>query len=65
MFGTSGSIQVGDPAPNEIAGERYMQDAWVAFIRDPYKGLTNFGWPVYNPNSESISSGTHACETLN
>ena len=41
-----------------------MQDAWVSFIRDPYKGLTNFGWPVYNPNSEYISRAGRIHVTL-
>jgi hypothetical protein len=31
-----------------------MQAAWVAFARDPQKGLSNFGWPAYSPTSESL-----------
>ena len=31
-----------------------MQTAWVAFARDPQTGLSNFGWPKYDPNTESL-----------
>jgi hypothetical protein len=30
-----------------------MQSAWVAFARDPTKGLLNFGWPLYNTDPKS------------
>ena len=39
--------------PDELAISKYMQSAWVAFARDPAKGLLNFGWPLYDPNPRS------------
>ena len=26
----------------------------MAFARDPQQGLTNYGWPRYNPNTASL-----------
>ncbi|EKM81263.1 hypothetical protein AGABI1DRAFT_127276 [Agaricus bisporus var. burnettii JB137-S8] len=40
--------------PEEIALSNYMQSAWVAFARDPQNGLTDFGWPMYDPASDSL-----------
>jgi hypothetical protein len=31
-----------------------MQSGWVAFARDPQKGLSDFGWPMYNPTTNSL-----------
>lgn len=33
---------------------KLMQGAWAAFARDPAKGLTNYGWPEYNPDTSSL-----------
>jgi hypothetical protein len=33
-----------------------MQNAWVAFARDPTKGLLNYGWPLYNADPKSNAS---------
>lgn len=52
IFGT-GELVSGTPnseRENEFA--RYMASAWVAFASDPKEGLTKFGWPQYNPDSE-------------
>ena len=38
----------------EIALSRYIQAAWVAFARNPSKGLLEFGWPIYNRNTSSL-----------
>ncbi|KAF9012651.1 carboxylesterase [Cyathus striatus] len=40
--------------PEEVALSKYIQSAWVAFARDPQKGLLEFGWPMYNPNTTSL-----------
>ena len=42
--------------PDELAISKYMQSAWVAFARDPAKGLLDFGWPLYDPNPTSNAS---------
>jgi hypothetical protein len=42
--------------PDELALSKYMQSAWVAFARDPAKGLLNFGWPLYDPDPASNAS---------
>jgi carboxylesterase type B len=33
---------------------KYMQGAWVAFAKDPVNGLSNYGWPVYNPEGDTL-----------
>lgn len=54
VFGTYNQSTEIAKTPEEIALSRYMQSAWVAFARDPQKGLSNFGWPMYNPTSDSL-----------
>lgn len=39
-------------AENEMIA--LMQGAWAAFARDPAGGLTKYGWPEYNPNTNSL-----------
>jgi carboxylesterase type B len=36
------------PRPAERAAMAYLQNAWAAFVLDPHKGLTEFGWPSYS-----------------
>ncbi|KAJ3557787.1 hypothetical protein NP233_g11658 [Leucocoprinus birnbaumii] len=54
VFGTYNQSTAIPKTQDEIALSRYMQSAWVAFARDPQKGLSNFGWPAYNPTSQSL-----------
>jgi carboxylesterase type B len=54
VFGTYSQITDIPQTPDEIALSRYIQSAWVAFARDPKKGLSGFGWPMYNPTSSSL-----------
>ncbi|BFZ56064.1 hypothetical protein PYCC9005_003106 [Savitreella phatthalungensis] len=30
-----------------------MQGGWAAFIRDPARGLTQYGWPLYDPSNNA------------
>ncbi|KAF5354783.1 hypothetical protein D9756_005569 [Leucocoprinus leucothites] len=54
VFGTyNQSVEI-PKTPEEIALSNYMQNAWVAFARDPQEGLLNFGWPNYSPASQSL-----------
>jgi len=54
VFGTINSVRQRDPEPYELQAQDYLQEAWVAFIKNPRQGLKDFGWPSYNPNSKSI-----------
>lgn len=31
-----------------------MQDLWLAFMKDPIKGLPQQGWPAYAPGGNAI-----------
>ncbi|GLB37854.1 putative type-B carboxylesterase lipase family protein [Lyophyllum shimeji] len=42
------------PTPTEVALSRYVQRAWVAFARDPTRGLLGYGWPPYDPKTSSL-----------
>jgi hypothetical protein len=41
------------PTADELALSKYMQSTWVAFARDPAKGLLDYGWPLYNASTKS------------
>lgn len=34
--------------------EHLMMGVWAAFAKDSTNGLKEYGWPVYNPNTESL-----------
>ncbi|KAF9002956.1 carboxylesterase [Cyathus striatus] len=56
VFGTYNLSEFPAPAtPTEIALSKYMQQAWVAFARNPQSGLLSFGWPMYNPLTASLA----------
>ncbi|KAE9367175.1 alpha/beta-hydrolase [Stipitochalara longipes BDJ] len=38
----------------ELAIMKYMRGAWAAFVKDPQKGLTAYGWPVYVPTAKTL-----------
>ena len=38
----------------EIAFGKYMRGAWAAFVSDPERGLREYGWPNYDPDTESL-----------
>ncbi|KAF5354819.1 hypothetical protein D9756_005708 [Leucocoprinus leucothites] len=54
VFGTYNQSKAIPKTQDEIALSRYMQSAWVAFARDPQQGLSNFGWPKYDPATQSL-----------
>ncbi|KJR81634.1 uncharacterized protein SPSK_00767 [Sporothrix schenckii 1099-18] len=46
VFGTADTFG-GPNTPAQDALSAYMQTAWVAFAKDPQKGLLDLGWPLY------------------
>ena len=52
VLGTAYNVQSQEESPIEMAAQKYIQNAWIAFIKDPQAGLIGFGWPAYNPNCE-------------
>lgn len=54
VFGTMEALS-GDPNTKlELKVSEYMQSAWAAFAKDPMTGLDAYGWPKYDPTSESL-----------
>lgn len=53
-----GTAPEGDGVPNytieELRFASYMGEAWTAFAKDPEKGLSEYGWPMYNESTESL-----------
>ncbi|MCJ1448985.1 MAG: hypothetical protein MMC23_009504 [Stictis urceolatum] len=51
VFGTNGLRPNSTPdTPDEAKLSRNMMHAWADFAKDPTNGLTQLGWPSYNPN---------------
>ncbi|KAH8906928.1 alpha/beta-hydrolase [Coniochaeta sp. PMI_546] len=40
--------------PEEEAIGAYLRGAWAAFAKDPYHGLTSYGWPQYSADESSL-----------
>lgn len=49
VFGSTELKGKGNDTDAEKALARKMRDAWAGFAKDPEKGLTKLGWPLYNP----------------
>lgn len=45
-------LGIAEPEKWELKAARYMQDTWMAFVKDPVKGLQKRGWPLYDPAGE-------------
>lgn len=39
-----------EPAPDSLGA--VMQHAWATFAKDPAEGLSDLGWPMYEPEGE-------------
>jgi cholinesterase len=52
VFGTSDLL--GPNTELEKLTSQYMQKAWLAFVKDPYTGLLEYGWPEFNASSKSL-----------
>lgn len=48
IFGTTELLSNSNDTAEEAKLGKAMREAWTAFAKDPAKGLTSFGWPVYN-----------------
>uniref|UniRef100_A0A8H7Y890 Carboxylic ester hydrolase n=1 Tax=Psilocybe cubensis TaxID=181762 RepID=A0A8H7Y890_PSICU len=54
VFGTYKTVNPSIPVtPNERALSKYIQGAWVAFAKNPRRGLIDYGWPLYNATTNS------------
>ncbi|KAL4917341.1 Alpha/Beta hydrolase protein [Aspergillus aurantiobrunneus] len=55
LFGTYNMTNLPPrPASNEIEVSKYLQGAWVAFAKDPHKGLYNYGWPQFSFDESTL-----------
>jgi cholinesterase len=52
IFGTS--TDTGEDTAEEVKLAKNMQYAWATFAKDPDKGLSRLGWPVYQQNGMQI-----------
>ena len=57
IFGTHGDFR-GASTRAEIELSERMQDAWVAFVKDPVGGLPAIGWDAYAPGGEALVWGS-------
>ncbi|TKA80671.1 hypothetical protein B0A49_01620 [Cryomyces minteri] len=54
VFGTAVDVSGAPNTGAENATSRYMMKAWAAFARSPADGLEDFGWPRYDPQSQTL-----------
>ncbi|CAN9463568.1 unnamed protein product [Alternaria alternata] len=54
VFGTVQDISGLPNSPAENQYTKYIQGAWGAFARDSQKGLTEYGWPLYNSGNATL-----------
>ncbi|KAH8422568.1 uncharacterized protein LDX57_000321 [Aspergillus melleus] len=59
VFGNSADISAVSASKVEQEFSQYMASAWVAFARDPQKGLTKFGWPQYDAKKNTLIGLAH------
>ncbi|SMR56871.1 unnamed protein product [Zymoseptoria tritici ST99CH_1E4] len=52
LFGTYAD-GVGPSSPLEVETSEKMEDLLLAFVRDPWHGLTRSSWPAYDPKAEN------------
>ncbi|KAE8381994.1 Alpha/Beta hydrolase protein [Aspergillus bertholletiae] len=55
VFGTYKKTTVQpSSSPAEVAASKYIQGAWVAFAKDPWNGLRDYGWPQFISQDRSL-----------
>lgn len=52
LFGTAEDVSQSISSAPEYAISRHIMGAWVAFATDSSKGLKQYGWPEYDPESK-------------
>lgn len=54
VIGNSYGVSGIPPSGDEERLTQYMQGAWAAFARNPFTGLTSYGWPEYDQNEATL-----------
>ncbi|KAJ1713230.1 Alpha/Beta hydrolase protein [Aspergillus flavus] len=55
VFGTYNKTTINpSSSPAEVAASKYIQGAWVAFAKDPWNGLSKYGWPQFTSQNRSL-----------
>jgi cholinesterase len=54
LFGTSEDVSGIPPSAPQARLTKVMQSAWLAFANDPAKGLSEFGWPQFEPGRKTL-----------
>lgn len=58
VFGTGRDVSLVDDSARQDEVSTHMMGAWAAFARDPATGLTDYGWPAYDPGGRSPDGRT-------
>ncbi|KAL1963028.1 hypothetical protein VTN77DRAFT_8776 [Rasamsonia byssochlamydoides] len=54
IFGASEDVTGLPESQPQLQLQSTMQAAWASFVSDPAEGLTKFGWPVFDPNGNTL-----------
>ncbi|UPK92526.1 hypothetical protein LCI18_003461 [Fusarium solani-melongenae] len=54
IFGASGDVSGIQPSADQKKLTKIMQHAWFTFSDNPTKGLTQLGWPQFDPNGKTL-----------
>jgi carboxylesterase type B len=67
IYGESAAITGIPESEPQLLLQGVMRRAWGAFVRDPRRGLSEVGWPVYDPHGmfgHSLSDVLYRFECL-
>lgn len=54
IFGASADVSGLPTSADQRQLTTVMQKAWFAFCSDPHDGLADIGWPLFDPNGETL-----------
>lgn len=54
LFGNSVAVSGLPTSKSQRQLTRLMQKAWFAFLDNPRTGLSEFGWPEFDPNEKTL-----------